>query len=247
MRTILIGKEGNQPFSITEPTVSRKHANLIIYDDGSMVVRDNNSANGTFVKLRDGSYRRIHECKVVKGMVLRLGPTFEVSVNNKLLDTRNVTTEDSMKRVTSSGNQTPQEIDITALRYLSDHYNKQKLSLDQQNSTNGLLRMIIPMLTAAGAMLGLLITPSDGTDDEMTSIMYKVIPSLVVIFCGALLFYYINKQSKKIITKRNELDLSFRRNYCCPNCHYSFGSQIYENILLSGNCPKCKGTFVEKV
>ena len=54
---ILIGKQGNQPFALTENSISRKHA--ILHVDkvtGKMTLTDNGSLNGTYLRLNDGSF-----------------------------------------------------------------------------------------------------------------------------------------------------------------------------------------------
>ena len=50
MKTITIGKLGDQPFKITGMGVSRHHATLTIDDYGRWILADTNSANGTFVR-----------------------------------------------------------------------------------------------------------------------------------------------------------------------------------------------------
>ena len=52
---IIIGKQGNQPFKLTESSISRQHA-LFHLDEttGKMFLRDSNSTNGTWVLARDG-------------------------------------------------------------------------------------------------------------------------------------------------------------------------------------------------
>ena len=47
---IIIGKQGNQPFKLTESSISRQHA-LFHLDEatGKMSLRDSNSTNGTWM------------------------------------------------------------------------------------------------------------------------------------------------------------------------------------------------------
>lgn len=51
---ILIGKQGTQPFPLTESSISRKHA-LFHHDPqtGVMTLKDNNSTNGTWILCKD--------------------------------------------------------------------------------------------------------------------------------------------------------------------------------------------------
>lgn len=52
MKTIILGKEGNQPFSINEDMdgVSRKHAQITITDNGDWYLKDLGSTNGTAIR-----------------------------------------------------------------------------------------------------------------------------------------------------------------------------------------------------
>ena len=51
MKTILLGKSGDQPFDIDQQGVSREHARLTIDDDGQWMLNDLDSSNGTFICL----------------------------------------------------------------------------------------------------------------------------------------------------------------------------------------------------
>ena len=47
MKTIILGREGTQPFKIKNEDVSRQHAQITIDDHGEWVLEDLNSSNGT--------------------------------------------------------------------------------------------------------------------------------------------------------------------------------------------------------
>lgn len=60
MKTITIGKMGNQPFKIQGIGVSKNHATLTIDDYGRWILADNNSTNGTFIRdERTGDLTRV--------------------------------------------------------------------------------------------------------------------------------------------------------------------------------------------
>lgn len=52
MKTIILGREGNQPFPIKDEFdgVSRKHAQITINDHGDWFLEDLDSANGTYIR-----------------------------------------------------------------------------------------------------------------------------------------------------------------------------------------------------
>lgn len=73
MKEIIIGKEGSQPFPITSDSVSRQHARLTVRDDGSMILEDLNSKNGTYLRNAEGDFERISRAVVKDDDVIRLG------------------------------------------------------------------------------------------------------------------------------------------------------------------------------
>ena len=52
MKTIILGKEGNQPFKINADAngVSRRHAQITITDSNEWYIEDLNSTNGTYIR-----------------------------------------------------------------------------------------------------------------------------------------------------------------------------------------------------
>jgi hypothetical protein len=62
-----LGRSSDNDFQIEHPTVSATHCELVLGDDG-VVVRDCDSANGTFL---DG--QRVKEARLAAGQILRLG------------------------------------------------------------------------------------------------------------------------------------------------------------------------------
>lgn len=70
---IVIGKDGQQPFEIDTPGVSRRHARIVI-DNGIWTLEDLNSTNGTYVQdEQTGEYVRIGK-KIISPITrIRLG------------------------------------------------------------------------------------------------------------------------------------------------------------------------------
>ena len=222
-RVIVIGKEGNQAITITEPTVSRRHAELIIDDKGQMRLRDTQSANGTYIMKKDGSAERINEMIVSANMIIRLGPTLRVKIGDLIPESFN-------------------QVDISALRYISQHYNKRKIELEQRQATNQKLQMLTSIITIVGMSVGAMLVPQ--AEGSATPWLGKVVSVVIVLILAGSLFMYLISQSKKIIEAKNTLDYNYRKNYCCPSCHYSLGQAIYENILGT-QCPRCHKEFIE--
>ena len=75
MKTIILGKEGNQPFKIENGGVSRRHAQVTISDDGEWILEDLGSSNGTFIRdEKDGKLVRVGNVKLTPMTFICLGP-----------------------------------------------------------------------------------------------------------------------------------------------------------------------------
>ena len=70
---IIIGREGNQPFPITQDGVSGRHASLTIRTDGTWVLEDLNSMNGTYIRNKDFVFERVGRKVIEKDTIIRLG------------------------------------------------------------------------------------------------------------------------------------------------------------------------------
>ena len=72
---ITVGKQGNQKVTITDARVSRKHCKLTEQPDGSFILEDLGSSNGTFV---NGS--SVVKTRVKRDTVIQLGPELKIKV-----------------------------------------------------------------------------------------------------------------------------------------------------------------------
>lgn len=224
---ILLGKQGNQPFSLTEPSISRQHA-FFHHDPktGMMTLKDNNSTNGTWILCKDGTFKRLNGTVAVgTETVVRLGAkqTFKI--------------KDLLKKETDN------PIDISELRHVYETYSQNKMALEAKTSNIMMWRMTS---MSFGTLFSLLITvflPKDFAGDATIGVIIKVICSLVAI---GLSWLIVDIKSRGLIQRKDQNEQFFRKNYCCPKCGYHFGNKIYDNILAEGRCPnnscKCKYT-----
>lgn len=238
MRSIIIGREGNQPFPITDLQVSRKHAKLTIYDNGEMELEDTDSSAGTFMKMKNGAFDRIQKCKVVPGMIMRLGQNLEISVSSllseKKADKKVVPTEKA-------------KADISALRYLEDHYRTQKVKYEGRSATYGMCQTGVLMTTGTVTTI-LFTTDVFGflKDYGLEEQYIKIIPAVASLLLGAIFFFLLAKAKSSLSRKKEELEYNYKKNYCCPKCRAPFSGKAYTNILFDGSCPRCKTEFYEK-
>ena len=74
MKTIVLGREGTQPFKIKNEDVSRQHAQITIDDHGEWVLEDLNSSNGTFIRNEKGDLVRVGRVNITPMTFICLGP-----------------------------------------------------------------------------------------------------------------------------------------------------------------------------
>lgn len=71
---IILGKEGDQPFKITQSGVSRRHACVTVESDGSCTLEDLGSTNGTYVRGEDGQLTQVAKIAITPMTFICLGP-----------------------------------------------------------------------------------------------------------------------------------------------------------------------------
>lgn len=224
---ILIGKHGNQPFQLTDSTISRQHAVLRVEPNGQLILRDNDSTNGTWILMRDGTFKRLSGEVVVKpDTTIRLGAKFVCTI------------QQIMKKPESPA------LKIGHLRDCYDKYMENKLSFEAKSSNIMMLRMASMSL---GTVIGLLIAaiiPTDFIGNEIVGIVVKAMATLISI---GLAWLIVDIMNKKLIRQKKENEETFKRTYCCPKCGYHFGPKVYSNLLAEGKCPNnnCKSKFTE--
>lgn len=240
MRQIIIGKEGNQPFQIGDPNVSRRHAILSI-DEASkrMTLVDNNSTNGTYI-YNGGGFVRLYANQpysVTPDTMIQLGTETRFHIRRLLQQASSVSPKPKPQ---------PKKADIKCLRRVSEHYHSEKMRLDtKMNGVTGLRSgtLIISIVSVpAGKLLTKQILDEGAENAEAISWMLGVGLAVMLFF---VLWYFINQHQSKIMRLRNKNEHDYAVKYCCPECHTSFKGKVYENILAEGRCPKCKTEYYE--
>ena len=122
---IIIGKQGNQPFKLTESSISRQHA-LFHLDEatGKMTLKDSNSTNGTWILAKDGKFKRLlGEAPVGLNTLVRLGATETFRIKDLLVKISD------------------KPVDISKLRIVYECYNQNKMNLESKTSNIMMWRM----------------------------------------------------------------------------------------------------------
>lgn len=227
---IIIGREGNQPFPLTEKSISRKHA-VFSFDrpSGVMTIRDNGSSNGTYIKVADGSFQRIQgRVKVALSTIIRLGAIETFQIKDLLANT-----------------QRPEAVDISKLRSVYEIYNANRMSLETQTSNIMMIRLV--SMTLSG-IIGTSIASAIIPENSMNPTTSKIIQALTGVIALIVAWIVVNLKNKSLIRRKDQNERYFKKNYCCPKCGYHLGNHIYSNILAEGQCPNknCKCKFTGK-
>lgn len=237
---ILIGKHGNQPFKLTEPSISREHA-LFHKDEvtGRMTLRDKNSTNGTWIMANDGRFKRlVGEAPVGPNTIVRLGAKHTFMIKELLAGGDGYGGYDA-------GGKKSVAVDISHLRAVYEKYQQDKMSLEAKTSNIMMWRMTSLSLGSIFAILLTMLVPKDFAGDTTVSSIIKIAGSVVAI---GLSWLIVDIKNKNLIRRKDENERNFRKKYCCPKCGYHFGTKLYENILAEGKCPNsnCRCKFTGK-
>lgn len=227
---IIIGKQGNQPFKLTESSISRQHA-LFHLDEatGKMSLRDSNSTNGTWILAKDGKFKRlVGEASVGLNTLVRLGAAFTFRIKDLLPVVNN-----------------DDPVDISKLKLVYENYNQNRMSLEAKTSNIMMWRMASLSLGGIFAVMISLILPKEVAGNEAISAIIKISGSILAI---GISWFIVDIKSKGLIQKKDQNERYFKKNYCCPKCGFHFGLKLYENILAEGKCPNssCRCKFTGK-
>ena len=227
---IILGKNGNQPFPLTESSISRHHASFHLDENsGKMVLRDEKSTNGTYIKAKDGTFKRLYgETVVGLNTIVRLGAKHTFTIKDLIITTP----------------PPPQSEDISKLRSVYEIYNANKMNLDAKTSNIMMLRIASMSLSSVAVLILSLLIPKDIVGEDGQKIIAVVATILTLIVSWIL----VDNKNKELLRRKDQNERYFKKNYSCPKCGFHFGPRIYENILAEGRCPNnnCKCKFTGK-
>lgn len=238
MNEILIGRLGNQPFQITDDTVSRLHAKLYYDQSKHVMIIENISDKGTYIRQHGGPFIEVMRCNINPQTEIRLGPRYLIQAS-KLMAGCGMKSPVSPQR--PPVDKKTERVDIAFLRHVAEHYESEKLRLDQKNSTLNNLKSLFMILSLGGGAIGALITATVGEEARLLSGLITVFVFMIAV----ALWIYTFVASRGILPKKNENEKDYKIKYCCPNCHTSLAGRLYENILATGKCPNCKAEYYD--
>ena len=214
MQQFIIGRGGTQPFPISEARtrVSSKHARLTITDEGTWILEDLNSRNGTYIIDKDGEL-----CKI-KSMVIEEFTRIILADQTKMGYTflaHHVLEKD------------PKDY-RKEFRYLLDVHAKalrEKAAIDQKVQKKSYLKYLP---SALSALFGLLVTASLPSDIKPYS--FSITAAITTV-----LTIVVNNVS----SKNNDLkhfNSYYSKILVCPSC----GKPLSEPEFKNQMCGACK-------
>lgn len=235
---IIIGKMGNQPFALTESSISRKHAIFRVDEiTGKMTLQDFDSANGTYILAGDNMFKRITSAvPVTLNTVVRLGAKHTFKIKELLV-----------KEKVPGPVAPPKEqaVDISNLRSIYELYNKNKLEIEAQQSSIMMWRMASMSLGGVVTLGIMSMLPEDFAGDPNIGMLIKGLGTVLAIIIA---WQIVNFKNKNLLRRKEHNERYYKKKYCCPKCGYHFGAKIYDNIIAEGKCPNnnCKCKFTGK-
>ena len=236
---VIGGRKGNQPFVITNKSVSSKHVKLVLLENGKVLAEDLNSTNGTFI-----NGIRIAKKVIDMNTVVQLGTEYTF----KVCDAMSVSCATRSSANTANIQQTvkqesTQEPDPEIIRQFArlegvwTRYQEEKITLQKGAASKNFLRML-PMALLGG--IGYLIS----CIPELSGIRIPI--TLIGLGIGGIITFIAYKSSTSLPEEMEKLNQKFQIDYVCPKCKQFLGFIPFEGLKNRGQCLTCKTKWVKK-
>jgi len=178
-KSFIIGREGNQPFTISQEGVSREHAKLTIDDNGKWTLEDLNSGNGTFIRNEEGDLEQIGKKTISERTYICLGPD---NINGCKFYARQLIAPKDYQR----------EFDL-----LEEIDNDIEERLDKADDKSKLIRKAIAIISMVGFFGSFIVE-----DNGIRTMLLRVSTAATG---ASSMFYDPNKQKKQLKALREKL------------------------------------------
>ncbi|MDR3142175.1 MAG: FHA domain-containing protein [Tannerellaceae bacterium] len=215
---VRIGKASDNDYVANDPCISRHHARLTREANGSLLLEDLDSTNGTYV---NGS--QILKKRVVPTDTVTLGNSFVLNIS-EVLKSRNDYCEE-----------------FAALKEVYDRYIEAKIRIQSSNQFKTRLFQALPFALpgVVGVAVGFM---------GKRSPLFLGISLLIAICAPAAGIYLGARQSAKIPRQLQDLADQFKTDYVCPKCGTFLGEIPWESLSNKKHCPvgSCKARWVNE-
>lgn len=236
---IIIGKQGTQRLSITEPTVSRRHCRVTPNGDGTYTI-ENLSQNGTKVDGVD-----IIRTTVRPNSRIQLGPRFSATLA-ELIGSGGVTEStisvghtSSQKEMLSQSSvnvkSEPKTFNISHLRRVWTDFNQGNIEMAKKQQKVNLVRTGFGIFTMCATPTIFLLGP--------VGYLFTGIGILGNIYS------FVGMKNAESIEDRQLRQDAFDEAWICPNpdCGRTLPAKNYKLLVHNyQSCPYCKCKYVEK-
>lgn len=216
MKTIILGKEGSQPFKIKPDMdgVSRHHAQITITDNGEWYIEDIGSSNGTYIRDEEtGEMLPVKEKRWISPMTfILLGPD---NSHGCCFYARQILKQNYGSFIE----------DFQAIMKKDEEHDELLAKLDRRIVRQ---KQILFIVNVAVMCITFFTKSLDAIIPEFRLNLMRIVP---VISTGFAAFYDATSKKKMIENQRVKF-------HCCPNpkCSHRLKKEDIRNML----CPKCK-------
>ncbi len=217
MQSIIIGKEGNQPFKIKAEGVSREHARMTIDEHDHWTLEDMNSSNGTYIRREsDGELVRVGKVEITPMTFICLGPD-----NSKGCS--------FYARQLLHANYDRYDEEYEYLQAVTERMDARLQKVDKKMKMMRIWLLVFNVVIVGISFIGS-IKGDDGEPlvDNFTNLMFMRTIPIISAVVGVM--YDGNSKKRRIESERerfshcpnplcyHKLRASDIRNYCCPRC-----------------------------
>ena len=198
-------------------SVSREHVQISICDDSSIILKNLNIENDTFV---NGT--GVEQKKIKKGDRIELGSDLyhlEWSVIEPFI---------------------PLFVDLSPLQTIWENYMETKMGYQIKEKKFNVLKSLTGLATMSAFVIGAVDTGVNGA--SLRIILYGLAIAVSIFFAVKSWI-----DASKMPKKYQDLDKRFKRQYICPNskCKHYMGMVDYEILSQNKKCPHCGAIYIK--
>ena len=212
----IIGRNGN--IVVGSPQVSHKHAKLTRNDDGSFVLEDLSSTNGTYV----------NGIQIVRKTI---------TIHDKVQLAGIVDIDLTPYMQTGPPKDDPGIIgQFQKLKDVYDEYNRNKINIQSKTITTVMVKRSLPM--AIPVLMGIMALGM-GEWGKYAALIGAGI-SLIALIYGMI---SASNDQAKLPEKLTELEDQLRVDYVCPKCKNFLGNLPWLSLYNRGSCSHCRSKW----
>lgn len=214
--------------------VSRRHASLF-WNNGILIIEDNESSNGTFV-----NGKRIAKSKIKEDDVVWLGSAsadeeaYHIDLEKIFNSCRNI----------EKAQRTDYTEEFTQIKKAYMDYQREVSNLKQKAMTRTQMPRLLATFIPAVIGLVIVLTSKDITLRIVSMSIGSVLSGLV----GMVSMGKSTSANDRISDEITELQIKYQSHYCCPKCGMKYPFTMHwKKLQAEGKCPnpQCNAFFVK--